>query len=113
MGRLGAANVEHVVAALCRVARTRHLGQRRRCRRILEHEQLLPDPLLRSFQRSIKPLGAKWFEQIIHRVHFKRPQRVLIICRCKNNSDVVTDQLQHLKTIELRHLNIEEDQIRL
>jgi hypothetical protein len=44
-------------------------------------------------------------------VHLERAQRVLIVRRDEHDRDVVADELEHFEAIELRHLDVEEQQV--
>src|SRR5262245_41014405 len=60
-----------------------------------------------------QPRRAEWFQQVVDGVDLKRAQRVLIVSSDKNDRRIPPDQLQHLKAVQLRHLNIQKDEIRL
>ena len=46
-------------------------------------------------------------------MHLKRPQRIVVVGRDEDHRALYSDQFQHFESIQLRHLNIEEHQVRL
>ena len=73
----------------------------------------LAQPLPRALQRLLETVLAERLQQIIHRVRVERPHRVLIVGRHENHRDRWVDQFQHLEAIQLRHLHVQEHQVRL
>ena len=78
----------------------------RDCRR---YAQLCPC----LFERFVQSLLTEGFEQIVCRVHLKCSERKLVVRRRKNNHHVALDQLQHFKSVQLWHLNVEKQDVRL
>jgi hypothetical protein len=69
--------------------------------------------LPRALQNGPKPLFAERLQQIVKRVHFKRPQSVLIMRSYKYNAWHLfrRDCLYNSKPIHPRHLHIQENQV--
>src|SRR5262245_46262692 len=75
-------------------------------------ELLLFDLSSRPPQRFFKAFVVKWFEQVIERVEFKRPYRILVVGGHKDDDRqlISSNLFQHPEAVEVRHLDIEEDQ---
>ena len=69
-------------------------------------------PHARPRQRLGQPLLAERLQQVVHRVHLERAQRVLVVGGREDHRHLTADQLQHLEAVQLRHLHVEEHQIR-
>src|SRR5215470_12223609 len=66
-------------------------------------------------ERLAKAFVTEGLQQVIQRVDGERPDRILIKSRDENDRRQMrgVERGQRLKAVELRHLNIEKDQIRL
>src|SRR5690606_34181531 len=71
---------------------------------------LLCEPFLK---RLVEPLPAVRLQQVIYRVRFKCTYGIFIESSCKNNSRRLLDKLQHFKSVDFGHLDIEENKIGL
>ncbi len=80
-------------------------------RRNWHGRQLSRKPLVRALQCGVETVGADWFQEVVHSVNFERPNRESIVRGNEHHGPVRANQLQHFKTVELRHLDIEEQQI--
>src|SRR5262249_26536270 len=71
--------------------------------------KLRPRPLQRFFKAFI----VKWLEQVIERVELKRPYRILVVGRHKNDDRqlICSNLFQHPEAVEVGHLDIEEDEV--
>src|SRR5262249_61383697 len=71
--------------------------------------ELRPRPL----QRFFKVFIVKWFEQIIERVEFKRPYRILVVCRHKDDDRQLDGgkPFEHPEAVEVGHLDVEENEV--
>jgi hypothetical protein len=78
-----------------------------------ERAALASDPHARPCQCLGQALGAERFQQVVDRMDLERFDRVLVIGGDEDDRDLAPEQLQHVKAVQLRHLNVEEDQIRL
>ncbi len=87
-------------------------GGLRYCRRPATRSPRLK-PLARAIDRFGQPLRAERLQQIVDRVDFECLQRVLIVRGDEDHGDVAADEIEHLEAVELRHLDVEEQQIRL
>ena len=69
----------------------------------------------RPLDRFLEPSGLEWLQEVIQRIHLERPKRVLIISRGEDHDgqQCLRDSSQHLKSIHVRHLHVEKDQVRL
>src|SRR5437899_7016072 len=71
-------------------------------------------PIQRVLQGGFKSLTIKGFEQVVHGMHFKSPQRKFVV-RGHEHDDrhrIGTDRLENFKAVQLRHLDVEKDQVR-
>ena len=64
-------------------------------------------------ERLLEPLGAERLQQVVDRVHLERAQRVLVVGGDEDDRQVAPEQLEHLEAVELRHLHVEQHQVRL
>ncbi len=64
-------------------------------------------------ERLVKPLLAEWLEQVVHCMHLKGFHRVLVVSRHEDHRRVLLHQFQDLEPVQLRHLHVEEEEIRL
>ena len=72
------------------------------------------DLLARALQRLAEPLAVERLQQVVERAHLERPQRVLIVRGDEDHERhaLAADRLDHLEPVHLRHLDVEEHQIR-
>src|SRR6202034_2802075 len=71
------------------------------------------EALLGALKRGMESLGADGFEQIINGVDLEGADRERVVGRDENYGAVRADQLENFEAIQLRHLNIEKQQVRL
>ena len=69
----------------------------------------------RPLQCALKTFRAERFEQVIHSMGVERTHRVLVVCGDEDDHRRLRwfDQFQHLEAIQLRHLNVEEENVRV
>ena len=74
-------------------------------------------PRLRLLDRLHHPLSIERLQQIIDRIHLERAHSILVERRRKhhlgNRHLAVQQLLQHAKSVQTRHLNIQKHQVRL
>ena len=75
-------------------------------------EAALAQPRLGSLQRALEAIGAEWLQQVIDRMRVEGAHRVLVVGGDENDGGTGLDQLQHFEAVELRHLDVEEEQVR-
>ena len=92
----------HVVApeGAAPAARRRLAGRRRQAR-------------AHAAKRLRQPFRPERLEQVVDRVDLERLQRVLVVGGDEHHRDVLLDQLEHLESVQFRHLHVEQQQIRL
>ena len=73
------------------------------------------DLFARALQRVGEPLAVERFEQVVERADLECAQRVLIVGGDEDDQRhaLAADRFDHFEAVHLRHLNIEEDEIRL
>ena len=64
-------------------------------------------------QGFTQPLGGERLEKIIHDVDLERSQRMLVVRRYEDYRDIPLDQFEHLEAVQLGHLDIQQQEIRL
>src|SRR6185436_14162461 len=71
-------------------------------------------PGFRAVKRLVEPLAVKRLQQVIKRINFKGPQRILIECRDKDDKRhrFGAGCFKDGEAVQLGHLYIEEDQLR-
>src|SRR5262245_60471597 len=71
--------------------------------------ELRPRPL----QRFFKAFVVKWFEQVIERVEFKRPYRILVVGRHKDDDRQLIGgkPFERPEAVEVGHLDGEKDEV--
>src|SRR5262245_16604388 len=79
----------------------------RRCRSLTAAE-----PLAYADQRFAQTLGTDRFQEVVDRMHLECTQRVLIVGGRKYDRDLASNQIEDFEPVELRHLHVEEQQIR-
>src|ERR1700719_5373170 len=73
----------------------------------------LGDAQPRQLQRFGEALRPKRLEQIIDGMHLERTQCVIVVgCREHDACGIAADEIQHFESVQLRHLDIQEQQIR-
>ena len=60
---------------------------------------------------SRQTLGAERLQQVVDRVHLERPNGIAVVRGDEDDGDVAADQLEHVEPVELRHLDVEHQQI--
>src|SRR5215510_13720188 len=77
-------------------------------------ELLLFELCLRPSQGFIKSFIVKWFEQVIERVEFKCPNRILVVCRHKDDDRQLINgkRFEHPEAVQVGHLDVEENESR-
>src|SRR5215470_2233451 len=81
---------------------------------LTELAELLPFELrLRPLQGLFKAFIVKRFEQVIERVEFKRPYRILVVGGHKDNDRELTcgKPFENSEAVEIWHLDVEEDEV--
>ena len=65
-------------------------------------------------QRALEALAVERLEQVVERLHLERAQRVLVVGGDEHDGrhPIRADGLDHLEAVELRHLDVEEHEIR-
>jgi hypothetical protein len=69
----------------------------------------------RAVERRLKSLVAEGFEQVIDRVGVESAQRVLVVCGHEHDFGhrqgrcVADERRENTEAVELRHLDIEQD----
>ena len=71
-----------------------------------------PDPLAHAIDRGGEAVGAERLQQVVDGVHVEGADGVLIERGHEHDGHVAADQLQHLEAVELRHLHVEDQQVR-
>src|SRR5262245_9096685 len=76
-------------------------------------ESLLFELRLRPPQRSFKTFIVKWFEQVIERMEFKRPDRILVVGGYKDDDRQLIggQRFEHSEAVEVWHLDVEENEV--
>ena len=69
----------------------------------------------RPLQCALEAFRAEGFEQVVHGMGVERTHRVLVVCGDEDDHRRLRwfDQFQHLEAIQLRHLDVEEEQVRV
>src|SRR5262245_371797 len=64
-------------------------------------------------QRFFKAFIVEWFEQVIERVEFKRPHRILVVGRHKDDDRQLIggELVEHPEAVEVGHLDVEENEV--
>ena len=70
-------------------------------------------PGTRAVERFGEALGAERLQQVVDRVHLERADRVTVVGGDEDDGDVAADELEHVEPVELRHLDVEQQQVRL
>ena len=70
-------------------------------------------PVARPLERRGEPLVRERLQQVVDRVDLERPQGELVVRRDEDDRHAAAEQLEHLEAVELRHLDVEEQQVRL
>ncbi len=65
----------------------------------------------RASSASPSRSATERLQQVVDRVHVERPQRVLVVGRDEHDRHVAADQFEHLEAVELRHLDVEKQQV--
>jgi hypothetical protein len=68
-------------------------------------------PFFEFDQCVFKPLGFDGFQQIIERIYFKRPQSVFVKSGRKDYRRIIFEFGEQLKTVQIRHLNVEKKRV--
>ena len=74
---------------------------------------LRADAGARAIERLGEALGAERLQQVVDRVHLERADGVAVVGGDENDGDVAADELEHVEPVELRHLDVEHQQIGL
>src|SRR5258705_12415161 len=75
--------------------------------------KLLRIAFFHALQARAKPVFPYRLQQIIHRVHFKRFHRVLVVGRYENDRQIRSNQFQYVEARQLWHLHIQKKQVGL
>lgn len=70
-------------------------------------------PFFHARERLFEPVRAHGLQQIIHGVDLERADGVRIVSGDENNRWRGIESLEHFEPIELGHLNIQKDEIRV
>ena len=75
---------------------------------------VLADPFAGALERRLEPLVVERLQQVVQRMRLEGTQRKLVVGRDEDDDRHTTDadRLKHVETIDLRHLDVEEEQIR-
>ena len=69
------------------------------------------EALAHAGQRLAQTFGADRLQQVVDRVHLECADRVLVVGGREDHRHVAADQVEHLEAVELRHLDVEEQQV--
>src|ERR1700730_7232106 len=73
--------------------------------------------ILGALNRELQALAREGFQQIIHRVHLKRAKRVAVVRRCEDYPRLLISVFRassyDIEAVHVRHLDVQEDKIRL
>jgi len=64
-------------------------------------------------QGFVKSLAAERLQEVVNGVDFECLHGVLLVGRDEDNGHVRFNEFEHLEPVEFRHLNIEEEEVRL
>ena len=72
------------------------------------------DLLAGALERVVEALAVERLQQVVERPDLERPQRVLIVGGDEDDERhaLGADRLDHLEAVHLRHLHVEEHQVR-
>src|SRR5512146_398407 len=102
------------VAAVAEHDTIRMLTRRARCAGEFGRNLLLrPHALASAGESSLETFRAEGLQQVIDRVDLEGSQSVLIVSSDEDDGELVPDKFQDLKTVKLRHLDVEEDKVGL
>ena len=65
-------------------------------------------------ERVPEPFRVDWLQQVVHRVHRERPQRVLVVGGDEDHDGNLArvEFLDHLEPVEHGHLHVEQHEVR-
>src|ERR1051325_739649 len=67
--------------------------------------------LFHALQHGAEALLPTRLEQVVERLHFERAQRVLVMRRDEDDGRRAIEQREHFEAVELRHLDVDEEDI--
>ena len=66
---------------------------------------------LRSCERCLETIRPIRLQHVVDGMHLESPQGVLVVCGRKDNRHVIANQFKNFETIQLRHLDIEKQDV--
>ena len=63
----------------------------------------------RVLEGLLKTLGPARLEHVVHGVHLEGAQRIAVVGRHEDHGDGRIDELEDLEAVQLRHLDVQED----
>ena len=76
-------------------------------------QRLRAEPLARARDRLLESFRAERLQQVVDGVDLERLQRVLIVRGDEDDRLIAAEQLEDLEAVQLRHLHVEQHEIRL
>ena len=96
---------------------TRERGALRGTKRIGGRRSAGDEPRACACERRVEARAVEGLEKIVDRVRVERLQSVLVVRGDEDDGRparfVALDELEHLESVELRHLDVEEEEIGL